>query len=354
MKIFLKKNRKIAFLVVFLLLFPFVSFAGFGISPGTIIAKDVLRNSNFEKIFVISRSDPVNDLLISVEAEGNIADWFQFERGSKFTYPAGNRQFPVKSVITVPSDTPNGEYKGSIRFTGIPQQSCLGDDCDKGTSVGVALGAVASVTINVTDKEIKSFRVLGVQIDKAIKGEPVVFAFFLENTGNVRIRPGHIVVDFFDKFHKIQLGSFTVNKFEGWVPVQNSGRVLAEVPYAVKSGNLWAEIAIFNHQNKLIARENLPFDVKKGDGQTYTKSREANRNSTIYAIGGIMLGGIFFFALGFIFIMKYLKKSLKPQITKEELIELIKKENESKISILPDLSKEQKVKKGIFKKIRKK
>lgn len=322
-----------------------ISLAGFGISPGIIKAENILRNSSFEKIFVLSRSDPVNDLLISVEAEGETADWFSFERGSRFTYPAGNKQFPIKATVKVPKGTPNGTYMGGVRFTGLPQASCDGDDCE-GTSVSVALGALADIEISVTDKEIKSFRVLGVQIDKARETEPIVFSLFLENTGNVQIQPGYIIVDLFDKFHKIQLGSFTVSKFQGFAPVQRSGRVLATVPYASEAGNLWAEVSIFDHENKLVAKENLPFDVTTKDGSpsdSETSTDKTNKNNLLFVIMGALAGALLFSFFGFVFFARYLKKLSRPEFSQKkgevkqknnQLEGFVKPEQEN----LPDLS----------------
>lgn len=302
---------KIAFLAVFLLFSPLITYAGFGISPGLVVADGVLRGSSFEKIFVISRSDPVEDLLITVQPEGEIASWFQFERGAKFTYPAGNKQFPIKTVITVPKGTPNGTYSGNVRFTGSPQAACTGDNCPQGSTISVALGALADISITVTDQEVKGFRVVGIQIDKAVEGEPLVFALFLENLGNVRIQPDHLIVDIFDKFHKIQLGSFTVNDFEGWAPVQNSGRITAKVPYAPESGNLWGEISIFDHQNQLVAKESIAFDVKIKEGKTGDKSGASN--TLLYIIIGVLGGGLLSLFLGFVFFTKYLKRSIVMQ-----------------------------------------
>jgi hypothetical protein len=310
--------KKIAYTAIFLLFLPLITHAGFGISPGSVVADGVLRDSSFEKVFVISRSDPVENLLITVEPEGDIASWFQFERGTKFTYPAGNKQFPIKAVIKVPKGTPNGTYTGNIRFVGSPQASdCVGNNCSQETTVSVALGALANISITVTDREVKNFRVVGIQIDKAIEGQPLVFALFLENLGNVRIQPDHLVVDIFDKFHKIQLGSFTVSDFEGWVEVQNSGRITAKIPYAPESGNLWGEVSVFDHQNQLIAKENVAFDVKiKEEGAKAASQDKAS--IYLYVIIGILAGGLVSLFFGFVFFTKYLKRNLNKQIILKE------------------------------------
>jgi hypothetical protein len=319
----LKKNlfqghRLVVGLSILFLLIPTVSRAGFGISPGIVKINDALRGSSFEKTFVISRSDPEEDILIIVESEGEIGNWFQFERGTKFTYPAGEKQFPIKAKVTIPAGTSNGIYKGGVLFKGGKTEiECEGEECE-GSTVAVALAALASVEITVTDKEIKSFRILGAQIKEAIEGKPLIFSLVLENTGNVKIQPGYLIVDLFDKFHRRQLGSFTISKFEGWAAVQNMGRVEAEVPFSTEAGNLWAEISVFDHQNQLVTKENVPFDVKKGESQEGIGGLPGGKIPFwLYLVLGILGGIILALIVVMFFFAKFFKKDTKREKKKK-------------------------------------
>ncbi len=286
--------------------------AGFGISPSGITLKNVLRGTKIEKIIVLSQNNAKRDILISVTPEGDIARWISLERGNKFTYPAGEKQFPVKVWISVPKDVANGVYKGQIRFVGGAAQSCKSGSCS-GSNVGIAVGALASVDVTVTDKEVRSFRVLGLHVDKARANEKLVLALFLENNGNVAIQPDHIVVDIFDKFHKIQIGSFTVSDFEGKVPPQNSGPVKAVIPWVPEPDNYWAEVSVFGSQNQLIAKDNLAFEAEAGTGGAHAKTTGKGSN-ILYMIIGALGGGIIVLLVSFFFILRHLK-AFKRQMT---------------------------------------
>jgi hypothetical protein len=277
-------KNKFLFILLLLIFFPIITKAGFGLSPGIVDIKEALRGSSFEKVFVISRSDPVENLIVTVEPLGDTATWFQFDRGNKFTYPAGEKQFPIKSVITVPAGTPNGTYAGKIRFYGTAEKTAN----ENGASVGVVMGALADINITVTDKQVKGFRLIGLQAEKAVAGESLMLALTLENTGNVDIQPSYIVVELFDKFHRLQLASFTVSKFDGSVKVQSSGKIFAKVPWMIPdAGNYWAEISIFGDKNQFITKESLPFDALPSTG---LKSITGNQGSIIYVLlGGILL-----------------------------------------------------------------
>lgn len=314
-----KKILLVALLSAFLLA-PVISWAGFGISPGLLNIQNILRGSSFEKTFVISRSDPKEDLLITVEPLGETAEWFQFERGTKFSYPAGEKQFPIKATITVPKGTPNGTYKGKVRFSGGPQKKCEGEECQEGATVGIALGALADITISVTDKEIKGFRVLGAQIERAIEGETLVFILTLENTGNVDIQPDHIIVDIFDKFHRLQLGSFTISRFDGWAKVQNVGRIKATVPYVPEAGNLWAELSIFDHRSQLISKENVPFEVQQGTGQKTGTGLAGGEgtNFWLYLIIGALGGAFLVTIIVLAVLLRYFKRKEKRENKERE------------------------------------
>ncbi len=314
--------KYIIFLSVIFFVFPLITRAGFGLSPGNININNALRGSSFEKVFVISRSDPVGNLIVTVEPLGDTAEWFQFDRGNKFTYPEGEKQFPIKSVVTIPGGTPNGTYTGKIRFSG--SMDTTGNT--EGASVGITMGALADISVTVTDKEIKGFRLIGLQAEKAVEGEPLVLSLTLENTGNVDIQPSYIIAELFDKFYKLQLATFRVSKFNGSVKVASSGKVLATVPWTIPdAGNYWAEVSIFGDQNQLVAKEKLPFDAVAGTGLLAF----VDKNSAIYFI----MGGVIIFLIIIIVIFAILLINTRNKQTKElaemtkHLMKLVKNKN---------------------------
>lgn len=305
---FIQGAAGIAVAAIFVLLPPLTAFAGFGISPGVVEIDNALRGSSFNKVFVLSRSNPETNLLIKVQTSGEIADWFQFEKGSQFTYPAGKQQFPVKATISVPPGTPNGAYSGEVRFTGIEQQTKTDS---QEAAVNVQLGAIAQVKLTVTDKEIKSFRVLGVQVAQAVVGKPLLLGINIQNTGNVKVQPDHLVVEIFDKFQKIQLGQFRVTEFEGWAPVQNTARINAKVPWSIpEAENYFAIVSVFDHQNNLVERATVPFQAKTETGGELA-GVELPANFWLYLLVGA-LAGAFVIALAAIVVMfVYMKKREK-------------------------------------------
>ncbi|MDD5221063.1 MAG: hypothetical protein PHV47_00400 [Candidatus Pacebacteria bacterium] len=317
--------KYILFLSVIFFVFPLITKAGFGLSPGYIKIDNALRGSSFEKVFVISRSNPVGNLIVTVEPLGDTAEWFQFDRGNKFTYPEGEKQFPIKSIVTIPGGTPNGTYTGKIRFSGSADAA----DNKEGASVSITMGALADISITVTDKEMKGFRLIGLQAEKAVQGESLVLSLILENTGNVDIQPSYIIAEIFDKFYKLQLATFRVSKFNGSVKVASSGKVLATVPWTIPdAGNYWAEISVFGDKNQLVAKEKLPFDASPGTGLLAT----VDKGSIMYFV----LGGIIIFLVIVIIVFVILLINIRNKQTKElaemtkHLMKLVKNKNGKK------------------------
>ncbi|MFA6436635.1 MAG: hypothetical protein WC242_00765 [Candidatus Paceibacterota bacterium] len=329
------QRKTFQYLSIFASVFIVLSFgsyarAGFGISPAGITLDGVLRGTKIEKVIVLSRSDPKEDLLISAEISGDTAKWIELERGTKFTYLAGNKQFPVKVWINIPNTTANGEYTGTIKFIGGASQSCVGENCtESSVGVGVSIGALADIKISVTDQEIKKFRILGIQVDKAKAGEKLSLVLFVENSGNVDIQPDHIIVDIFDKFHRVQLGSFTVSQFDGKISPQNSGPIRATVPWIPDLNNYWAEVSVFDQKNQLLTKENIAFETEAGKPSVFGSSG----NVVLYIIIGALGGALILLCLSFVFFTRYFKKNLQEQIIlKEKKNYKLPKDSASEIS----------------------
>lgn len=157
-----------------------------------IVIANAIKGGEFEETMVIVNTEKV-DLNIGLSAEGDIGTWAKFYNPTDLTTPiesifakAGENK-NVTVVFTVPSDTPNGEYKGFVSAARIADDQ-KNKEGDSSTSVKQKIDR--EVTITVSDQEIISAEVSIIpnKYDFAVN-EPMSIRFLYFNTGNIQIKP---------------------------------------------------------------------------------------------------------------------------------------------------------------------
>ncbi len=176
-----------------LMVFPTKSFAGFGISPSDIVNGHLKPGDHYEKTVIISRSDPTEDLVATVDVDfEGIEDWFTFDPGQEFTLPKGEKRFPLKIVIDVPEDAPFQKYTGAIRIRAMsPEEQQSGVSIVKGAKVQVAL---ATTELDVVDLLVRSLKIK----QPVVSGEPVTLVMNIENVGNKESAPSKVELVVYD------------------------------------------------------------------------------------------------------------------------------------------------------------
>jgi len=227
-----------------------LAFAGFGITPPYVNNQRLARGSTFQQVINLVRSDPVDDLNVSVSVNVPGADaWFTVDKGTSFTIPKGVTQMPMVVTVHVPSDAAFNDYRGAIRIrTSSASASNTG-------AVSIALGAQADVDIKVVDK-IFDFTIHQVRVSDLEEGRtqwglffPGKIRFFMvtENTGNTTFGPTKVHFDIYDaNDEKLLESTDNTNNIEK-IPSFATKEVVAELPTRLPKGTYIAKFTIYKN-----------------------------------------------------------------------------------------------------------
>jgi hypothetical protein len=239
--------------------------AGFGISPASITNDRLLPGMSFEQTITVVRGPDSagRKQNINVEIKGVLVDkWITLAENSPLTMPTGVTKLPLKFKITVPDSATLGKYSGSISINSVPAD--LAADT-KGSSARPLMSAQARVALQVIDKQITDFRIEALNIPKVETGEPVMFEFRINNSGNTEVFLDKVHVDiakYDNQQETLQKVDFT--KFETAAPfeIQNFSEKLT----AGLEPGLYAATAMFFQDGKQIEKKVVGFDVvEKGN-----------------------------------------------------------------------------------------
>jgi hypothetical protein len=234
--------------------------AGFGITPPYVTNASLTRNSVYEQLIYIVRSDPTAELkaMISVDVPG-VNEWFTVVEGSEFLLPRGVQKVPMTIRVTVPDNAEFKQYSGNIRIkTGAP------DGAPAGAGVNISLGAQVDVDLTVIDREIRDFKVRRIGISDLNEGHKVGwlyfpgkirFEMFIENTGNVPVAPTDVVFRIYDRSGNILLEEAHKKGKITEVDPFLTETIFAELPTKLPQGSYLARFEILNDKEVKLAGE---------------------------------------------------------------------------------------------------
>jgi len=243
--------RTLVLTTLFFIGFFNTAYAGFGITPPYVTNTSLTRNSVYEQLIYIVRSDPTSELkaTINIDVPG-INEWFTIQEGNEFILPRGEQKVPMTVRVTVPDDADFKSYKGNIRIkTGTP------DGAPAGAGVNISLGAQIDVDLNVIDKEIFDFKVRRIGISDLNEGHKVGWLYFpgkirfemlIENTGNVPVAPSDVVFRIYDLQGNVLLDETNKKGKIATVDPFMTDTVYAELPTRLPQGSYLARFEIKN------------------------------------------------------------------------------------------------------------
>lgn len=184
-----EKNKRVFLLVtLFFIVFylsSFVSAVNVGVSPASLVFKNVLRGGYAEANVVVS-VDSLSDTRIIVNATGEIAKWLNFTKN--FTVSVNNPHL-MKISVTPPNDVPNKNYTGFVVI-----QTVSSGGAKKGNAVGIIRSTLdVYITVEVVDTEILQCAASNFGVNSVEKGDDAVFNMNVTNGGNVIIKPKIII-----------------------------------------------------------------------------------------------------------------------------------------------------------------
>jgi len=239
------KTKTILLLSVSLIFFASqigTALAGFGVSPSSVLNKNLVPGSFYEQDIYLVQGTPDVDLKATIIINaGKINDWIKIENGNSFIIPKGTQQFAMKVNVNVPSNAELGKYKGTIIVNTTP----IGKQKD---GVSVVLGADVGIDLDVTSIKVSDFSIQNFQIQDTAKGSPIKFLIKVKNDGNVDNGPTKVALTFFDQYHSKQLGQQEEVITEKVKSFQTK-TLSVEFPNNLDVGSYWADAKIYNGGN---------------------------------------------------------------------------------------------------------
>jgi len=238
-----------------------------------------------ERTFVLSRSDPKENLYFTVTAEGATKDWTILNEGTKFTMPAGEKRFPITVAINIPKDVANGEYKGGIRLVSSPNPNGVG-----GNGASTALAVLIQTDFTIIGDQVLEYDISSVGINNFEEGSPLDISMTIINSGNVNARPSKVSVEIYDKFNKELLESHNIIEMGSVAPF-TTGDIIISIPVKLERDQYWARVSAYKNEN-LLKEEKLTFEIvevgslqKKGELKEILYTKKADIGETVKITG---------------------------------------------------------------------
>jgi hypothetical protein len=281
----ISKIISILFIVASFIFMADNAFAGLGISPSQMILLNLSKGAQLERTFVLSRSDPKENLYFTVTAEGATKDWTILNEGTKFTMPAGEKRFPITVAINIPKDVANGEYKGGIRLVSSPNPNGVG-----GNGASTALAVLIQTDFTITGEQVLKYDISSVGINNFEEGSPLDMLITIINSGNVNARPTKVNVEIYDKFNKELLESHDIIEMGSVAPF-TTGDIIISIPVKLERDQYWARVSAYKNEN-LLKEEKLTFEIvevgslqKKGELKEILYNKKADIGETVKITG---------------------------------------------------------------------
>jgi hypothetical protein len=268
-------------------------YAGFGITPPYVSNASLTRNSVYEQVIYLVRSDPTTALkaTISIDVPG-VNEWFTIKEGNEFVLPQGEQKIPMTVRVAVPDDAEFKNYAGNIRIKTGPVEDSSG-----AAGVNISLGAQVDVDITVIDKEIKDFKVRKIGISDLNEGHKVGWLYFpgkirfemlIENTGNVPVSPSDVVFRIYDRAGNVLLEETHKKGSIKEVSPFMTDTIFAELPTRLPHGSYLARFEIKNGEDTKLAGEVnvsiLPYGTLQAAGFGFTGLSLPHKLSVIVPI----------------------------------------------------------------------
>jgi hypothetical protein len=249
----LKLISSVAFLLLFLGLSVQNALAGFGVSPAIIKNEYLKPGSYFVKEIVLSRSDPIEDLEIVVEADlQEMNQWITFEPGNKFIFKKGENIYRMKAIFDIPQDAPYKRYSGAIRV-----KAHNIEDPEQG-GVSVVKGARLEVNLVTTEISLADLLVRAITPKGDVKpGELLEISLLIENKGNTSASPrAEIAITDLNNKPLETIESDAIDS----IPEMETKEVFARFRPSVSQGEYFGTVKVFLG-SKVLREENVVFRI---------------------------------------------------------------------------------------------
>lgn len=279
--------------------------AGFGISPTDFNHKYLKPGLTFEKEFMISRSESLEEMDIYIEpAFDGISSWFTYSPSQNFKFKRGQTTMTFKIKVTVPEDAEYQDYKGVFRVKAVPSnQNVMGISITQGIRLDAGL---VVTSVDVTQLSVMAIKVLDSELNKPIKVQVTG-----ENQGNVDVKPTMKV-----KIMNLQMEVLEEHEISDFGSIKpNATSVLtAEFETNLPTGEYFIEVTVLL-DGKELRTERLVFQINNIPGEKVEEDKtsfvgsifnDVKENLPLISVSAISLL-LIYYLIGKMWSMKELK-----------------------------------------------
>lgn len=253
---------------------PYVSYAGFGVSPPLIREDKLVKGIRLDRIVYLVQGAPDREMQVELFVDSPVKEWISFPQGNPVTIPQGVQQFPLAVQIAVPEDADLGVYKGVIRVTTVPEKA------DQAGEVAIAIGGVIDLDLTVGNDVIVDLDVRTIKILNIKEGDDARADVTVVNNGNVGAAPDAATFELFNKFGELRLAYAETESFSA-VPAfsERVEHLSFPIDIHLAPGEYWGHVkvykdnqllnelkTVFNVTEKTMAEEYLPYAPYAGGG----------------------------------------------------------------------------------------
>jgi len=253
MKKIIIKHLTLLFALVFMVFFTAEpAEAGFGVSPSNIYHEYLKPGGHFEQKITLSRSEADEELEIVVEPTlEELASWFTFDPGMRFTFPKGEHRISFTAIIDVPADAVFKTYGGVIRVKAISSGGPAG-------GVAIVKGARIDVELLTTELNVTQIEVKEMKMRDVVGEETLKLDINATNNGNTDVSPTAQITIMDLQMQELE----TLEAKDFGVLTPNKTEVLtAEFDTNLGTGEYFAEAAVLVN-GTVARRDRLVFRIK--------------------------------------------------------------------------------------------
>lgn len=227
----------------------------FGVSPPLILNDHLVPGARFEQTVFLTQPDALQPLNIEIDIEASeIQDWLTIVPGTRFTIPAGKRQFPMQVMVQIPKDAAYETYQGDVVVKALT---------GGGGQITILTGAIVQLRLRVSGEEFSDFKLRKVKVPDIEEESPIKVVIELENLGNVKIRPSKVLLEIYDQYQSKLLETGEVINL-GFIESFEKGEVEGEMPTKLRAGEYWAVIDIYKQGESILKEKRYFKIVEKG------------------------------------------------------------------------------------------
>ena len=285
------KKSLIFTLIVGIIFFAPASVFALGQMSQPINISDGLRGQKINQQIIVINNEQ-KKAIVEFSASGQIKDWVKFYNPQDLKNPVSTSSIEVgknlsmTAVFSIPNDVPNGEYKGLVSVSSVPDQYVAKEQ----SSASVRQKIDRQVAIKISDSEVLKLDVSVIpETYDLTLNQPLNVRIIYDNQSNIRLTPS---ISFKIKQNEQTVYNVIYPYPDNAAPVNSKGNF--EIP-ALKiptdnlaKGEYYAQLQ-FLKGDKVLVEKQFGFSIGGGAVFSTTGIRDIFKNNLVWLFGLIAL-----------------------------------------------------------------